>query len=87
LDIAAMNRQLCDEFLARLVGQTGDVAARHSTYGGLKQRQYLLLGCLYEPAAEPTNNRAERALRPADSMSRQRLPGRPDLLLLAPVFA
>ena len=24
-----------------------------------------LLGCLYEPAAEPTNNRAERALRPA----------------------
>lgn len=29
-----------------------------------KQRQHLL-GCLYEPAAEPTNNRAERALRPA----------------------
>lgn len=29
-----------------------------------KQRPHLL-GCLYEPAAEPTNNRAERALRPA----------------------
>jgi hypothetical protein len=29
-----------------------------------KQRAHLL-GCLYEPAAEATNNRAERALRPA----------------------
>jgi hypothetical protein len=29
-----------------------------------KQRPHLL-GCLYEPAAEPTNNRAERSLRPA----------------------
>ena len=29
-----------------------------------KQRNHLL-GCLGEPAAEPTNNRAERALRPA----------------------
>jgi transposase len=29
-----------------------------------KQREHLL-GCLYEAAAEPTNNRAERALRPA----------------------
>lgn len=30
----------------------------------LRQREYLL-GCLSEPAAEPTNNRAERDLRPA----------------------
>ena len=29
-----------------------------------KQREHLLV-CLEEPAAEPTNNRAERALRPA----------------------
>ena len=29
-----------------------------------RQREHLL-GCLHEPAAEPTNNRAERALRPA----------------------
>ena len=29
-----------------------------------RQREHLL-GCLSEPAAEPTNNRAERALRPA----------------------
>ena len=30
----------------------------------IKQRSHLF-GCLYEPAAEPTNNRAERSLRPA----------------------
>lgn len=31
----------------------------------LRRQQPHLLGCLYDPAAEPTNNRAERALRPA----------------------
>ncbi len=31
----------------------------------LKRQQPHLLGCLKEPEAEPTNNRAERALRPA----------------------
>ena len=29
-----------------------------------KQRSHLI-GCLYDLAAEPTNNRAERSLRPA----------------------
>lgn len=51
----------CERLLARPVGQTGDVAVRNRL---LKQRSHLL-GCLYEPSAEPTNNRAERALRPA----------------------
>jgi hypothetical protein len=51
----------CDNLLAQPRGQPGDVAIRNRL---LKQRQHLL-GCLYEPAAEPTNNRAERALRPA----------------------
>jgi len=51
----------CDELLARAVDQGGDVAIRNRLS---KQRRHLL-GCLYEPAAEPTNNRAERALRPA----------------------
>lgn len=50
-----------DELLDRPCGQPGDVAVRNRL---LKQR-FHLLGCLYEPAAEPTNNRAERALRPA----------------------
>jgi hypothetical protein len=63
-DKRARTEQWCDNLLARAVGQPGDVAVRNSAYGGLKQRRHLL-GCLYEPAAEPTNNRAERALRPA----------------------
>ena len=61
---AAMREHLerqCDELLRRPVGQSGDVAVRNRL---AKQRPHLL-GCLWEPAAEPTNNRAERALRPA----------------------
>jgi transposase len=56
----AMERWL-DVLLSRPVGQSGDVSVRNRL---LKQRPHLL-GCLYELAAEPTNNRAERALRPA----------------------
>lgn len=41
--------------------QSGDVAVQNRL---LKQHAHLL-GCLDDPAAEPTNNRAERALRPA----------------------
>ena len=41
--------------------QSGDLAIRNRL---LKQRKHLL-GCLHETAAEPTNNRAERDLRPA----------------------
>lgn len=50
-----------DKLLNEIVNQPGDVAVRNRL---LKQRKHLL-GCLYEAAAEPTNNRAERALRPA----------------------
>lgn len=61
---AAMREHLaweCDALLARPVGQSGDLAVRNRL---VKQRPHLL-GCLWEAAAEPTNNRAERALRPA----------------------
>jgi hypothetical protein len=51
----------CDRLLNLPRGQPGDEAI---SYRLSKQRRHLL-GCLYEPAAEPTNNRAERALRPA----------------------
>ena len=53
--------QWCDRLLQDVGRQPGDqaIAQRLS-----KQRAHLL-GCLYEPAVEPTNNRAERALRPA----------------------
>jgi len=50
-----------DDLLGRAVGQSGDASVKNRL---VKQRAHLL-GCLYEPAAEPTNNRAERALRPA----------------------
>lgn len=50
-----------DELLARELVQPGDIAVRSRL---TKQRDHLL-GCLDDHAAEPTNNRAERALRPA----------------------
>lgn len=50
-----------NQLLQQPVTQPGDIAVRNRL---LKQQAHLL-GCLYEPAAEPTNNRAERALRPA----------------------
>jgi hypothetical protein len=53
---AAMER-----LLEESVSQPGDVAVQNRL---LKQWPHLL-GCLHDPAAEPTNNRAERALRPA----------------------
>jgi hypothetical protein len=41
--------------------QPGDVAIQQR----IGKRRDVVLGCLDDPAAEPTNNRAERALRPA----------------------
>lgn len=51
----------CNELVQQVVTQPGDLAIQNRLG---KQRAHLL-GCLDEPAAEPTNNRAERALRPA----------------------
>jgi len=53
--------QTVERLLRQPVTQPGDVAVQNRL---LKQGPHLL-GCLHEPAAEPTNNRAERALRPA----------------------
>jgi transposase len=53
--------QWCERLLAQECTQPAEVMVRNRLE---KQRPHLL-GCLYEPAAEPTNNRAERALRPA----------------------
>jgi len=49
----------CDRLLGEPRGQPGDVAIQER----LRKQRDSLLGCLYEPAAEPTNNRAERAFR------------------------
>lgn len=50
-----------DRLLNRSCIQSGDVAVQNRL---LKQQAHLF-GCLEDTAAEPTNNRAERALRPA----------------------
>ena len=50
-----------DRLLQQPCTQSSDVAVQNRL---LKQQAHLL-GCLDDPAAEPTNNRAERALRPA----------------------
>lgn len=63
-DFAAKRQHLegtCRQLLEEPVTQPGDVAVQNRL---LKQWPHLL-GCLYEPAAEPTNNRSERQLRPA----------------------
>lgn len=61
----ATRRQHLEAWLDRLLAeertQPGDVAIRNR----IGKRRESILVCLYEPAAEPTNNRAERDLRPA----------------------
>ena len=50
-----------DRLLAEPRSQPGDLKVQNR----LRKQRAHLFGCLYEPAAEPTNNRAERCLRPA----------------------
>jgi len=50
-----------DRLLDTPVGQPGDIRIRNRL---IKHREHLLR-CLSDPAVEPTNNRAERSLRPA----------------------
>ena len=49
----------CDGLLSEPRTQSGDVAIQER----LRKQRASLFGCLYEPAAEPTNNRAERTFR------------------------
>jgi hypothetical protein len=61
----AQRRQHLEMWLDRLLAtertQPGDVAIRSR----IGKRRSSILVCLYEPAVEPTNNRAERDLRPS----------------------
>jgi hypothetical protein len=50
-----------DRLLAESRIQKGDVAIQQR----IGKRRDVVLGCLFNSAAEPTNNRAERSLRPA----------------------
>jgi hypothetical protein len=49
----------CDGLLSEPRTQPGDAAIQER----LRKQRDSLFGCLYEPAAEPTNNRAERTFR------------------------
>jgi transposase len=49
----------------RLLAEPGTMPADAKVHRRLAKQREHLLGCLEEPAAEATNNRAERALRPA----------------------
>jgi len=56
-----------DQLLAEERTQAGDVAIQQRIG---KRREYVL-GCLFDPAAEPTNNRAERSLRDPGVIARK----------------
>ena len=64
-DTLAVRRVHVERWVDRLLGESlervGEVRIRNRLS---KQREHLL-GCLYDLSAEPTNNRAERSLRPA----------------------
>lgn len=59
--------QWLDRLLAEERVQSGDLAIQ----GRIGKRRGVVLGCLDEPAAEPTNNRAERSLRDVGVIARK----------------
>lgn len=56
-----------DRLLAEPRAQPGDEAIRNR----IGKRRGVVLGCLFDPAAEPTNNRAERSLRDPGVIARK----------------
>ena len=61
----ACRRQHLEAWLDRLLATPRTQAADVAIQNRIGKRRGSILTCLYEPAAEPTNNRAERDLRPA----------------------
>jgi hypothetical protein len=59
--------QWLDRLLAEPRSQPGDVAIQQR----IGKRRGVVLGCLFDPAAEPTNNRAERSLRDPGVIARK----------------
>jgi len=52
-------------WIDRLLNESVDGAGEMRIRNRLAKQRSHLIGCLYDLAAEPTNNRAERSLRPA----------------------
>lgn len=67
LDAAALadRRSHVETWIDRLLGEPVDGAGDARIRNRLAKQRAHLIGCLHDLAAEPTNNRAERSLRPA----------------------
>ena len=61
----AERRRHLEAWLDRLLATPRTQAGELAIQKRIGKRRGSILTCLYEPAAEPTNNRAERDLRPA----------------------
>ncbi len=63
----ARQRGALESWLDRLLAEPGDESIRKR----IGKRRGVVLGCLDDPAAEPTNNRAERSLRDPGVIARK----------------
>jgi len=61
----AERRASLEQWIDRLLGEPLERAGEIRIRNRLSKQRPYLMGCLYDLAAEPTNNRAERSLRPA----------------------
>ena len=61
----AVRRTHLEGWIDRLLGQPLELAGEVRIRNRLSKQRPHLIGCLYDLSAEPTNNRAERSLRPA----------------------
>lgn len=67
LDMASLaeRRSHLENWIDRLLGESVEGIGEARIRNRLKKQRPHLIGCLYDLSAEPTNNRAERSLRPA----------------------
>lgn len=61
----AERRTHLERWIDRLLDASPELAGEVRIRNRLRKQRPHLIGCLYDLAAEPTNNRAERSLRPA----------------------
>jgi transposase len=64
-------RGCLEEWLDRLLWEVRPQPGDRAIQQRIGKRRDSVLGCLYDPAAEPTNNRAERALRDVGVIARK----------------
>ena len=61
--VGAINSERASEIMDRLLAEERTQPGDQAIQQRLGKQRASLFGCLYEPAAEPTNNRAERGFR------------------------